>query len=94
MGFDYGYDRWLAEERCAGEGGRKAGAGERGEGPAEPGAVGERWQGQRGDKVRRRERFAWRIPSARPRSDGANQCITARPLAAFTLAPSAPARHK
>ena len=35
--------------------------------------------------------FAWRIPSARPRSDGANQCITARPLAALTLAPSAPA---
>ena len=33
-----------------------------------------------------------RIPSANPRCDGANQPITARPLAAFTLAPAAPAR--
>ena len=82
--------RRLAEERGAGEGGCEAGAGERGEGPAEPGAVGERWQGQRGDKAAEGT-FAWRIPSARPRSDGANQCITARPLAALTLAPSAPA---
>ena len=55
MGFDDRYDGRLAEERCAGEGGHKAGAGERGEGPAEPGAVGERWQGQRGDKAAERD---------------------------------------
>ncbi len=33
----------------------------------------------------------WRIPSASPRSSGGNHCMTARPLAAFTLAPAAPA---
>ena len=32
-----------------------------------------------------------RIPSASPRSSGANQCMTARPLAELTLAPAAPA---
>ena len=32
-----------------------------------------------------------RIPSARPSSPGGNQLMIARPLAAFTLAPSAPA---
>ena len=35
--------------------------------------------------------FAWRMPRASPRSENGNQCITARPLAAFTLAPKAPA---
>ena len=33
-----------------------------------------------------------RTPSASPRSFGPNHCMTARPLAAFTLAPAAPAR--
>ena len=33
-----------------------------------------------------------RIPSASPRSSAPNQPITARPLAALTLAPSAPVR--
>ena len=32
-----------------------------------------------------------RIPRARPRCDGSNQLMTARPLAAFTLAPAPPA---
>jgi hypothetical protein len=31
-----------------------------------------------------------RIPSAKPRSSSPNQAITARPLAAFTPAPTAP----
>src|SRR5439155_11899006 len=35
--------------------------------------------------------FACRIPRARPRSERGNHCITARPLAALTLAPNAPA---
>ena len=34
--------------------------------------------------------LACRIPSASPRSDGSNQCMTARPLAALALATSAP----
>ena len=33
----------------------------------------------------------WRTPSAKPRSSAPNQCITARPLAEFTLAPAPPA---
>ena len=33
----------------------------------------------------------WRMPSARPRSFSPNQAMTARPLAALTPAPSAPA---
>ena len=33
----------------------------------------------------------WRTPSASPRSAAGNQYMTARPLAAFTLAPAAPA---
>ena len=33
----------------------------------------------------------WRTPSASPRCPAENHCMTARPLAAFTLAPSAPA---
>jgi hypothetical protein len=34
----------------------------------------------------------WRTPSAKPLSVAGNHCITALPLAAFTLAPAAPAR--
>src|SRR5207248_2990312 len=33
----------------------------------------------------------WRTPRASPRSSAGNQPMTARPLAAFTLAPNAPA---
>ena len=51
MGFGDGDDgRRLAEERGARECGREAGARERGEGPTQPGVVGEGWQRERGDK--------------------------------------------
>ena len=39
-------------------------------------------------------RAVCRIPSANPRSEAENQPMTARPLAAFTLAPAAPATRR